>query len=63
MGIETDIWLGEEINEEEARDYANKNNMRFFMITYCDTWGIKKFENDLFAQFIKLNDDNDDNKY
>ena len=48
-----DLYESEAVKEEEARNYAKENNMRFFQISCKTTTGIKEFLNDLISEIIK----------
>ena len=48
-----DLYESKAVDEEEARNYARENNMRFFPISCKTTTGIKEFINDLISEIIK----------
>ena len=54
--IENKIDLKEDrkVNEEEAREYAKNNNLRFFQVSCKNSTGIKEFINDLTDELIKI---------
>ena len=50
----TDLFLKEEVDESEARNYAKENNMRFFLVSCYDSLGIDVFLNDLITEIVKI---------
>ena len=53
IGNRSDLFLKEEVDVSEARDYAKENNMKFFLVSCRNDSGIKPFLNDLASKLIK----------
>ena len=53
IGNKIDLINEEKVSEQEARDYAKKNNMRFFLTSCLNKTGIKEFLDDLINELIK----------
>ena len=48
-----DLESDREVNEEEAREYARNNNLRFFKVSCQNFMGINEFLNDLTDELLK----------
>jgi len=53
IGNKADLYDQEEVSEQEAREYAKNNNMRFFLISCKEKTGIKEFLDDITDELIK----------
>ena len=54
IGNKADLYDDERVSEQEAREYAKNNNMRFFLISCLKSTGIKEFLDDITDELIKL---------
>ena len=54
IGNKADLYDQEEVSEQEAREYAKNNNMRFFLISCLNNTGIKEFVEDLAEELENI---------
>ena len=54
IGSKIDMYIYEEVDSEEARDFAKENNLRYFEISCKARRGIDRFLEDLKNEIIKL---------
>ena len=53
IGNKLDLYENRQVNEEDARNLANKLNLRYFEVSCLNSFGIKEFVKDLEKEIVK----------
>ena len=54
IGNKTDLYYDEQVDENTAREFAQENNLRFFVTSCKQNYGIQNFLDDLIHEIIKI---------